>query len=194
MTGFLGSHILAELLNSPRVSKVYCLIRSPNHDPASRLASSLKDHSFSDLIFSPKIVPLSTSLPDHNLGLPKTVYDAISHEVTHLIHCAWPVNFSISLTSFEPQFLALKNLLSLTRTAEAKLLFCSSISAALGTQPPGTVPSAPLDSLRQASSTGYGKSKLVAEKIIQKGAEDYGVRCTILRIGQIVPSGVAGKK
>jgi thioester reductase-like protein len=83
--------------------------------------------------------------------------------------------------------------LSLTRTAEAQLIFCSSISAALGTQPNVTIPSAPLESLQHASPTGYGKSKLGAERIIQNGVEEYGVRCTILRIGQIVPSRVVGR-
>jgi nucleoside-diphosphate-sugar epimerase len=87
---------------------------------------------------------------------------------------------------------ALQNLLSLSlstpTTQPAKLVFCSSVSTALGTKPPAIIPSAPLSSLNQASPTGYGRSKLVAEKILEQATNERNARTAILRIGQITPS------
>lgn len=146
---------------------------------------------------SAKITAVESSLPDVDLGLPKDVYHSLQEETTHIIHCAWTVNFSIPLSSFIPQLLALQNLLSLSLTTAtarpAKLIFCSSISTALGTKPPAKIPSAPLSRLDQASSTGYGQSKLVAEKILEKATKERSARAAILRIGQITPSREPGR-
>jgi thioester reductase-like protein len=132
------------------------------------------------------------------LGLEEKVYGTIQEEVTHVIHCVWAVNFSIPLSSFMPQFQILQNLLSLSLSTPtgraATFIFCSSISAALGTRPPAIIPSAALPHLNQASSTGYGRSKLVAEKILQIANQKSGAQAKILRLGQITPSREAGRR
>jgi len=43
-----------------------------------------------------------------------------------------------------------------------------------------------MPSLGYAANTGYGRSKLVAEKIIQRTIESAGAHATILRLGQII--------
>ena len=69
----------------------------------------------------------------------------------------------------------------------AKLIFCSSIAAALESPVPAVIPTTPLEDLSQAGTTGYGRSKFVAEKVIQNAVEA-GARAKVLRIGQIMPS------
>jgi thioester reductase-like protein len=171
---------------------VYCLCRSSSQSATDRLASALKTHSLSYLHSSAKIYPLTASLSEPNLGLEEDVYASLQKEATHIIHCAWTVNFSIPLSSFVPQLLGLQNLLSLSlstpTSTPAKVVFCSSISAALGTKPPAIIPSDSLPDLKQASPTGYGRSKLVAEKILQRANELSGADAKVLRIGQITPS------
>ena len=68
----------------------------------------------------------------------------------------------------------------------AKFVFCSSISAALGTPAPARIPEAAIKSLGQVSHTGYAASKLVGERIVQAAVKDNGARATVLRIGQVV--------
>lgn len=122
----------------------------------------------------------------------------LKSETTHIIHCAWAVNFALPLQSFAPQVAALQNLvklsLSVPFTSPAHLLFCSSIATALGTAAPALIPSAPLTDLHQSTGTGYSDSKLVAERLIQAAVEHAHARATIFRIGQIIPSPTTGSR
>ena len=114
----------------------------------------------------------------------------MSTSASHIIHCAWPVNFQLALSSFEASLKGLKNLLQLSlksgTSKPARFIFCSSISAALGTPAPAWIPEVPISNLNHVSETGYARSKLVSEHIVQKAVEDAGADATILRIGQVV--------
>ena len=74
----------------------------------------------------------------------------------------------------------------------ARFVFCSSISAALGTPAPARIPEAAIQSLGQVSHTGYAASKLVGERIVQAAVDSHGARATVLRIGQVVGDTKAG--
>jgi thioester reductase-like protein len=156
-----------------------------------RLASALRYHGQVSLIHSSKIIALSTDLSEPDFALRPNELEMIQVNTTHIVHCAWAVNFALPLSSFALQLASLQNLLSFalsTRTPQpAHLLFCSSIGAAMGTTPPTTIPAARLV-LSQASATGYARSKLVAEHILENAVKQHGARATILRIGQVVPS------
>lgn len=140
---------------------------------------------------------MSADLSQPNLALSASDFLMLKVNTTHIIHCAWAVNFALPLSSFEPQLASLQQLLAFSLSVRASrpayLLFCSSIGAAMGTPPPAIIPAAPL-ALTQASNTGYSMSKLVAERIIENAVKCFGARATVLRIGQIVPSRRVGSK
>jgi thioester reductase-like protein len=192
-TGFLGTHLLSELVANPRIAKIYCLIRITNTQSASeRLELALKNNHLSQLITSPKIICLACNLAEPKLGLDLHNFKTLTAETTHIIHCAWTVNFALPLPSFRADLAGLQNLLSLSlsttsRPEPAEFVFCSSIAVGLGTLPPALIPSTTLD-LSQASSTGYARSKCVGEKVVQQAVEKSGARARVARIGQIVPS------
>ena len=54
------------------------------------------------------------------------------------------------------------------------------------------IPEAPIQELSHASPTGYARSKLIAERMIENAVANSGADATILRIGQIVPSMTSG--
>ncbi|KAJ5836568.1 hypothetical protein N7447_002594 [Penicillium robsamsonii] len=118
-TGSVGAHVLFELLNDDSVSTVYCLTRK---------SSPLKATS--------KVVGLNGSLdrPDFRLDPVGRVGSFVI--LSLIIHTAWPVNFNLPLTHFEPHIRGLYNLigfsLSVRRLEPAVMMFCSSISSALG--------------------------------------------------------------
>ncbi len=121
------------------------------------------------------------------------MYSSLQREATHIIHCAWPVNFALSLNTFEPALRSLRNLLQLA-VGGAKTVnfsFCSSIAAALGASSSNSLPalieSAQLPSFLYAANTGYGQSKLVAENIVCSVAASHNLNCNVFRIGQILP-------
>jgi thioester reductase-like protein len=119
-------------------------------------------------------------------------------EATHIIHCAWAVNFALSVQSFLPQIQALHNLLSLSFSAKnpepAHFLFCSSVGTASATPTPAVITEAPIPSLQHTTPTGYAQSKMVGERIVEAAVEEAGARATILRIGQIVPARSRGSQ
>ncbi|EED14989.1 NRPS-like enzyme, putative [Talaromyces stipitatus ATCC 10500] len=197
VTGFLGAHILAALVASSSVSKVYAFMR-PNSEekqtPLVRLESSLQTKGFS--IPLDKVIPLYADITEENFGLKTTeMYKTMKSLVTHIIHCAWAVNFAIQLTAFEPQLLGLHNLLAfgLESDRNAHLLFCSSIGTAQATPGPATIASAMIPSFDNCSSMGYSQSKLVGEHIVESASKN-GANATVLRIGQIIPGRRRGTK
>ena len=160
-----------------------------------RLEKSLQDRGLK--IADPsKLSALTSDFSEANLGLDISTYEALLAETTGVIHCAWPVNFQLGLQSFEPHIRGLRNLLQFSLDVQmpkaARFLFCSSISAALGTPPPATIAEGPIPSLEHASDTGYAQSKLVGERIVEHAVQVAGADAVILRIGQVVGDIKAG--
>ncbi|KAL9129611.1 MAG: hypothetical protein Q9217_001967 [Psora testacea] len=186
-TGGLGAQLLSQLLEQPNTKHIYCLIRGK--DPLSRLQKSMTERHLS--ITAPeKLSVLSSDLHEPYLGLSITEYTSLQTYTTHILHCAWPVNFQLGLPSFKSSLLGLQNLLNLslsvTSPRPARFIFCSSISVALGTPRPALVSEEPIEDLSHVSHTGYAQSKLVGEKIIEAAVKTAGAAATIYRIGQVV--------
>ncbi len=189
-TGSLGSYILVQLLQTRSVACIYCPVRASSPKEArDRLLSSLSSHRFPDAhqhdldrIYAIHVKSITDLAP------PLFEQEPYYTRLTHIIHSAWPVNFNLPLSTFEPQISTLHRLLQLSLSTHtptpAHFIFCSSISAASFS--PSPVPESPLASLTYAADIGYGRSKLVAEKVIQHAVESAGAKASILRIGQIV--------
>lgn len=193
-TGSLGAHLLANLLALPDVTRVYCIVRGEK--PPDRVRKSLQSRSLSVDHIAEKAIIFSGDLSLPNLGIEATALDDIKQHVTHIIHAAWPVNFQLTLRAFEPQLRSLQNLVDLSLSknvgSRPRLLFCSSISVAMATPTPANVPEMPVSNLAYASSTGYARSKLVGERMIEVAAKEYGGDAKVLRIGQVVGDTKAG--
>lgn len=191
-TGGLGSQLVSQLSFNPSISKIYCLLRG--HEPLTRLHSSLQDRKL-DLQTS-KITALASDLTLPTLRLDEATFFEMQSSITHIIHAAWPVNFQLPLPSFEPHIQGLHNLLQLSLsspyTSPTKLLFCSSVSTALGAPSPSHIPESVIEDLDYASDMGYGQSKLVGEHIVAAAVRTAGAQASILRIGQVVGDGKFG--
>ncbi|CRG85128.1 L-aminoadipate-semialdehyde dehydrogenase [Talaromyces islandicus] len=196
-TGSLGVYILSRLLEHPLVKKVFCLVRATSeHNALDRVLSSLSSRSL-PIVNAYKIVAFPSTLGRDDLGLPPTIIDELRDSLTHIIHAAWAVNFTLGVRSFEKQHIkGVQNLinicLSTRRPSPAEFYFCSSISAAAGTPLPANIAEGPIPELAHAQSMGYARSKLVAERIVHTAAKATGMVAKVLRIGQIVGDTVTG--
>lgn len=185
-TGSIGAHVLYELLNDDSISTVYCLTR--RESPLEAILRTLTDK---DLLISPeqrmKIVAFDSRIdqPDFGLSLDESTINHMLGSVSLIIHTAWPVNFNLPLTEFEPHIQGLYNLiqfsLSVQRREPAVMMFCSSVSTALGSRA-AEIPEEPVD--LDCAFMGYGQSKLVGERIVSN-ARRSGARAYSLRIGQV---------
>jgi NAD(P)-dependent dehydrogenase (short-subunit alcohol dehydrogenase family) len=185
-TGSLGAHVLDRLTRRDDVSRVICLSRASNHSESlKRIHESL---SLRQRVLTPsalaKITSLAADVGLDNLGLSHEEVSDVSANATHIIHNAWPVNFNLSLQSFVPHIQGAVNLIKLAQSArhKARFYFSSSVGTRQG-RPDALVKEEFPDSPVTAGGMGYGRSKWVVEKIMEKVK---GIQVGVLRIGQLV--------
>lgn len=188
-TGSLGAHILHQLAANPDVSEVVCLSRAKSHDESlSRVKESLAKRCLPDDALT-KVTSLAADVNHPNLGLTDQELSDLRSRTTLVIHNAWPVNFVLGLESYEPHVGGAVNLLNLARTTGASFYFSSSVATRQGrAEPGGLVDERVGDSPATAAATGYGRSKWVVEKLLERAATQVG----ILRIGQLVGDTTSG--
>lgn len=210
-TGALGAHLLVQICQIPSVEKVICLCRAKDLEEAERrVEESLQKRkvnwgkSLADLevLTSTKILCLASDLNRSDLGLNQKhgFLDEILNEATHIVHNAWPVNFSMGIAAFESSLNGLINLLNMCSYSYRKypptFTFCSSIAAISKMEPDlesGTVLERISNDPRHASHMGYGRSKWIAETLCQKATKRIkGLRCIIARMGQLASDTQAG--
>ncbi|KAF4612669.1 hypothetical protein D9613_011881 [Agrocybe pediades] len=194
-TGGLGSYLLAELVGSADVARVYALNRASRGGRctlADRQRKSLIDRGLSAeaVLGSEKLQLLEVDLTLPNFGLIKDVYDKLSSSVTHIIHNAWPVDFNLSLTSFETSIKGLHNLvqfaLDTASPSPRTIIFTSSIGVLRNTesQNESTIHEGPVPP-EIAVGTGYSESKWVAEEMLMHASRNSTLNAIIVRVGQI---------
>lgn len=87
-TGALGAHIVAQLVSSPSVARVYALVRAKDDtNAAERVASSLKQRRVRTLKAeeTAKIVSLASNIDKADLGLSPDRYTEIRNNATAVI-------------------------------------------------------------------------------------------------------------
>ncbi|KAJ1601811.1 hypothetical protein NDA14_006732 [Ustilago hordei] len=193
-TGSLGAHVVDQLRRKQTVSQIICLNRAANHqEAAKRTRDSLEARGLPPLEegSSTEVVSLAVDLSKDNLGLSRQGYAEISSKVTCVIHNGWPVNFNMSVDSFQSVLEGSVQLMNLagqsTGTATPRFIFSSSVSVALDY--PGTViPETSFDNLENTASMGYAQSKWIVENLC-RDAETLiggGLKSVVMRIGQVV--------
>lgn len=198
-SGGLGSNIVARLASLESIAAVICLNRGSIK--AEGEAKQKKAMAAGEIEISPeswkKIKAMTGSTASEDLGLSTEETQFILDNVTHIIHAAWPMDFKRTLSSFGDAFQSLTNLIKLAQQlhqqrphCKARLLFVSSISSAgayPGKSGENMIPERPMPNLSYATGIGYGKAKLVCEKIIEQAARDLSgeVELICARVGQI---------
>jgi thioester reductase-like protein len=184
-TGSLGSYILDRLVRSTRVKQVICLNRASSG--AERQAAWHNSRGLTTDFT--KVLFLGTDFTKDGLGLDEDVYQRLASRTTLIIHNAWPVDFNLSLSSFEPQLAGCLHLLTLARRMPnlQDLSFISSVGVASewSKRQSHDVPESKIEDLSVAGDMGYSQSKLLAELIFAHGCDNLKLPVSICRVGQI---------
>lgn len=213
-TGNLGAHLLAQMAELDSVTRIICMLRAQGSSSsgqfsdtlAKRQKDALKERGMrlSERAWS-KIRLLPWQVGKELLGLDQEAFQELASQVTHIFHGAWPMDFKLKVSSFEPHIKAVKDLIELARLAHRKrpsvrprLVLASSI-AVLGCYSKATssgpvVPEVTLNDPSVALPIGYAQAKWCCEKIIES-AYDFipdEVESTIVRIGQVSGSQTMG--
>ncbi|KAL2821419.1 hypothetical protein BDW59DRAFT_109738 [Aspergillus cavernicola] len=189
-TGAVGSFVLEQLLLDPDISHVYCLNRAVDSGSLQAARNQQRDLVYE--IPSENVTYLTVDLTKNHFNLDATVYNTLLNKTTRVIHNAWPVNFNLSLRSFQPSLDGLLNLISFTTQAKLapSLLFLSSISAITSyhtlSETSGPVPEEVITNPACTAAMGYGESKYLGERILNYASTKFPSSAFgICRIGQI---------
>ncbi|KAK6984778.1 acetyl-CoA synthetase-like protein [Favolaschia claudopus] len=195
-TGGLGCCLLAQLLQDPRVSKVYAFNRAAPGagDLFERQKRMLVERGLDGgILGDEKLALLEGDLSESDLGVSEAVYEELYNRVTHIIHSAWPVNFSITLSSFERNIKGLRNLIDFSLASEPRTLLYTSSIGVFHTPPPAELHSQahgyPEIAINAgvAAGNGYEQSKWVSEEMLRIAAAAHPTKAKLLvvRVGQL---------
>lgn len=186
VTGFLGSHLLLDLLRHSD-AHVVCLIRAEDDGAAGqRLIEALRRFALpSSREVLRRVTPLAGDLREPRLGLAQDQWETVAAQVDSIVNAAAAVDFLRGYPSLRrTNVLGPLTLAELACTGRSKpihhisslAVFNGVESASLGEDDP-TAPVATLP-------IGYDRSKWAAEAILRRAGER-GLTVSILRPGGI---------
>ena len=188
-TGFLGIHLLRELLTDPGV-RVQCLIRAANAAQArERLIGTARRYGAGPLDLG-RVVPLAGDLAQPGLGLSPVVFAELARTVDVIHHAGAQVNFIYPYEELRAANVAgtreLIRLAGLARGIPLHYISSTAVLAGFGAAGVRAVTEdTPLDHPDQLGM-GYIETKYVAEEMLRAAARA-GLPVTVYR-----PLDVAG--
>lgn len=195
-TGSLGSYILDDLINDQTVAEIVCFNRSDR--ARDRHIESAKQRGLHGSLDAKPISFHEVDFAKPRFGLSTSVYRSLLGKVTIIIHNAWQVDFNISLRQMAKTHVhGVREFIDFASRSkhDASIFFISSIAATTG--PDYATADLIEERLNEkwtaALPSGYGQSKLLAERLLIAAADQSGTRCAICRVGQVAgPSVAAG--
>ncbi|MDR3623553.1 MAG: amino acid adenylation domain-containing protein [Chlamydiales bacterium] len=191
-TGFLGAHLLFDLLENSKVN-VFCLVRAIDKEEAqNKLVYNFKRY-FPEAVFSKdRIVALPGDLSLSRLGLDEQNYQTLAKKLDAIYHCGALVHHLYDYkTLMAPNVLSVIEVLKLAVTGTLKkVIYISTLSIAEEEQGTaqekfitGTLPS--------ILNSGYEQTKWMAEKLLTE-AFSRGIPIQIFRPSTIIGHSLTG--
>lgn len=193
--GFLGIHILKELINDKN-KKVYCLFRKGNYKTADERLKSILEYYFekdySKLIGS-KIITIDADITEKNLAQKLEGLD-----FNTIINCAAIVkHFTNTDIMDKVNVEGVKNLINVSLKLDKKLIQTSTVSVA-GESINDSIPAdvgLREDELfiGQNLDNKYANTKFLAEKIVLEAIKNNGLKGKIIRLSNLMSRYEDGK-
>ena len=186
-TGFLGSHLLYELLNTTNAT-ISCLVRANDFDAGYlRLKDKLQTYGLWRDSFTHRIIPVIGNLGQYQFSLSTQEYEHLCHEIDVIYHNGARVNHTLSYNDLKSEnVLGTQEILRLASSVKLKPLhYVSTISVFVPSK--DNKPILETDPLHNSDllKRGYAQSKWVAEKLVWQAAKR-GLPVSIYRPSRIV--------
>ena len=172
-TGFLGSHLLSDLLNTSS-TKITCLVRahSPEHG-RERVLKALQRWNTPADWQRIQILPADLSKP--HLGLSYEALETLKQDIDGILHCAARVDLVRDYQSLYPDNVAC---LPAIYALNKPLHYISTLSVYVAAEPrPQIAQESPLKTTSEANSQiiygGYAQSKWAAEAWLEKQSANH---------------------
>ncbi|NGQ96170.1 amino acid adenylation domain-containing protein [Brevibacillus sp. SYP-B805] len=188
VTGFLGSHLLRELLDRTD-ARVYCLVRAGSKEEGlQRIQAALQKYQVSQRGLETRVeaVPGDLSLP--LLGLSPTDFAALAVRIDAIYHCAALVNFVYPYSRLKKiNVHGTREIIRLAASGKTKTLHHISSLAVYGSVGYFHHPLIPEDELDHIHTLhmGYAESKAVSEKLVAAAGKQ-GLPICIYRLDDVI--------
>jgi acyl-coenzyme A synthetase/AMP-(fatty) acid ligase/nucleoside-diphosphate-sugar epimerase/aryl carrier-like protein len=175
-TGFIGRHLLEELLRRERVEHIHCPIRrDPGGLPSHPAVTWHEGYAFGD----------------PRLGLPPAAYAGLREQVDTVVHAAWPVDFNATYDQLADGALAsVRHLIDFAHHGDKSLHFLSSVATVMMHPTQSQVDEEwPLPDSTACLPIGYAQTKWEAEHLVIRS----GLRYKIYRLSEICAHSSTGR-
>lgn len=194
-TGFVGPHLLSELLATTSAT-IYCLVRAKSRDDAMRrLRDGLATYNLPTSALEGRVEPLLGDLGSERLGLDRATFDHLATTIDVIFHNGAKVDHNRGYATMKAaNVFGTHEILRLASRGRRKPV---QLVSSLATIPPARyresgvvaegVPGGPLAEL----PNGYMQSKCVAEYLVRE-AMARGIPATIYRLGAVSGHSITG--
>lgn len=169
-TGFLGSHLLCELLE--RGLKVTCLVRCSSEAVGMERIQGAFNRYRLDARRLKTLKVVSGDIAQSCLGLPVDEYNRLAEEVTDVVHCAATVNMLADYDELKDvNVTGTRNVMDFCLTGVRKRMHYASTLSVFVSTDRNTGVAYESDDLSTPTNVygGYGQTKFVAEKMVLGG-------------------------
>jgi thioester reductase-like protein len=185
-TGFLGSHLLGEILQHTEAD-VYCLVRAKDiEEGRQRVIQKLKENYLWQDTYVRRIFPVAGDIGSPHLGIHPAEWEHLAQTVDAIYHCAAWVNFTYPYRALKPANVdSVQELINLALQTRMKPFHHISTLSVVDSFPASMLvtENIPLDN-GTSTKQGYARSKWVAEKLLLQ-AREKGLLVSIHRPGLI---------
>ncbi|KAL4808352.1 hypothetical protein BDV18DRAFT_134804 [Aspergillus unguis] len=206
-TGFLGAHILRDLLTRKNPSaKVVALVRGKSTDQAlARIRSTCRAYGFWDENWTSRLECITGSLGEPRFGLSESAWEDLTNRVDAVIHNGALVHWVYPYSTLKPaNVLGTIDALKLCATGKPKQFsFVSSTSVldsdhyveeserSIAAGGDGISEDDDLQGSAVGLGTGYGQSKWAGEYLVREAGKR-GLKGTIVRPGYVLGDSSSG--
>jgi thioester reductase-like protein len=191
-TGFLGGHILEQLLRRT-TAQVHCLIRRAPDRAEELLRRQLDQHGLAEQDIR-RVHAVAGNLSSPLLGVGRARFDAIARTVDTIVHCGAWVNLTADYDHLRaPNVGGTREILRLATTARLKPVHhISTVGALFGGFERGLGVLTEDVDLPPPATLGYARTKWAGEKLVAV-ARDRGVPVVLHRPGVIFGDSRSGR-
>ncbi|KAI1635697.1 hybrid PKS-NRPS PsoA [Biscogniauxia mediterranea] len=184
-TGFIGRHLLTQLIRDPRVAQVHCLAIRPDTSGKPRHVSVQSD----------KVVEHAGDLSMLSLGLSESQFTSLAERAHAIIHNGADVSLLKTYQSLRrANVVSTRTLCQMAIPRRVPLHYVSTASVAkvvvkLNSKEVAAlleVPASPADPDLLNSVDGYAASKWASERLLEKAAADNGLPAYVHRLAHVV--------
>lgn len=193
-TGFLGAHVLIELLkDTSSIKKIYCLIRNKNNiDMEERFWNKIHFYFGNkyDTLIKTHVTLLHGDITVEKLGMEEKDYLNLAQDIDTVIHTAANVKHYGKYSDFELiNITGTKNIIDFCITSNAHMYHTSTMTVSGNYLLEQTTDNHIFDETafyqnQNFDDNVYAKSKLLAEMNILDAIQN-GLHATILRVGDL---------